>query len=407
MSNLRVLGGALLVAGTTIGAAVLALPVTIGVAGLWPSLLLFVVCWLFMAYTAFLILEVNHTIGGTANLITMARATLGRVGEGFTWVFYILLLYTLTAAYISGSGALLIQQLDYLFGVSISEMLGPIPFVIIFGFLVFLGVKPVDYINRLLMVGLGTTFILLLAMILPKVQAPLLERAAPAYALLAVPVVITSFGYHIIIPSLASYLGHNIRKIRLAMVWGSILPVIVYALWTIAILGVIPLRGEGGLLAALESGQPAALLSASLEHFLGISWISWISSYFSLFTILTSILGVSLSLSDCLADGLKIEKSAKGRFLLSLLTFIPPLVFAWSYPRGFVVALSYGGAIVAVLLGILPAAMAWSERYVRHSDTEYHTVGGRVALVVTTLFFVGVVLLQFLQKPIEEALQRG
>jgi tyrosine-specific transport protein len=403
--DLRVLGGALLVAGTTIGAAVLALPVTTGIAGLWPSLALFVICWAFMLYTGFLLLEVNHTVGGTANLITMARATLGRFGEAFAWIFYILLLYTLTAAYLSGCGAVLVGQLQALFGFALPDMLGPVPFVILFGFLVFLGVRPVDYINRLLMVGLGATFVMLLVAILPNIEVKLLERSAPAYTLLAIPVVVTSFGYHIIIPSLATYLDHNIGRIKKAILWGSAFPVVVYSLWTTAILGVVPLGGEEGLLAALHSGQPAAALSRSLEQFLSAPWVAWISSYFSLFTILTSILGVSLSLSDCLADGLKIEKNTRGRFVLSLLTFIPPLIFAWSYPKGFVVALSYGGAIIAILLGILPAAMVWSERYVRHSNTEYHTIGGRGLLLVTALFFIGVVVLQFLQKPIQQLLQ--
>ena len=55
----KTLGAILLVSGTTIGAAMLALPVVTGLAGFIPTALLFILFWAFMLFTAFLILEVN------------------------------------------------------------------------------------------------------------------------------------------------------------------------------------------------------------------------------------------------------------------------------------------------------------------------------------------------------------
>ena len=47
-----------------------------------------------------------------------------------------------------------------------------------------------------------------------------------------------------------------------------------------------------------------------------------------------------------------------------LLTAGPPLVLALSFPGVFFSALDYAGTYgVLVLFGLLPAAMAWSERY--------------------------------------------
>lgn len=367
----------------------LALPATVGIAGLLPSLLLFLLCWSFMMYTAFLILEVNQTIGGTANLITMARRTLGRWGEVVAWILSLSLLYALTAAYLSGSGAIIEQESG------LSTTWGPIPVVLLFGCLVFFGIRPVDYLNRILMVGLALSFLMMVGAVVPHVEPKLLLRSSPGYALFALPIVITSFGYHIIIPSLASYLDHDLRKIRIAMVSGSLLPLAVYLLWLVAILGVVPL---GGLVEAFNSGQPAVALSESLEQLLNAPWIGRATTFCSLFAILTSVLGVSIALSDCLADGLGIEKSRPGRLLLSLMTFIPPLFFTWFYPRGFIIALSYGGLFVSLLLGIFPALMVWSERYWRLSKTDYQTVGGRGALMVTILFFLGVVGVQLFLK---------
>lgn len=384
---MRTLGGALLIAGTTIGAAMLALPVTVGIAGLFPALFLFVVCWGFMMYTAFLFVEVNHTVGGSANLITMARQTLGRWGEAVAWVFSLALLYALLSAYVSGGGAIFQEE------TGLSSVWGPVVMVGVFGFLLFFGIRLVDYINRFLMIGLALSFLLLVGYTLPKCDLSLLLRTTPGYSLVAIPVVITSFGYHVIIPSLAAYLDHDLKKVRFALILGSLAPLVVYVVWLVAILGVVPI---GSLREALISGQPAVVLANLLETLLKNRWIGQLTTLSSLFAILTSILGVSVSLSDNLADGLRIEKSPSGRLLLSLLTFLPPLLFAWFYPRGFVLALSYGGVFVSVLLGILPALMVWGERYWKRSNTEYHTVGGRCALVITILFFVGVILVQFI-----------
>jgi len=383
---MKVVGGALLVAGTTIGAAMLALPATVGVAGFFPSLMLFALCWSFMMYSAFLLVEVNHTIGGTANLITMARKTLGRTGEIAAWIFSLALLYALIAAYLSGGGAIIAGEFH------LPKLISPLLLAALFGFLLFFGIRPVDYMNRFLMLGLGATFLFLIFTVLPHGEGAQLLRITPGYTLAAVPVVITSFGYHIIIPSLASYLDHDLRKVRFALIFGSLLTLVVYLAWTAAILGVVP---AGDLIRALASGQPAVTLADSLERLLGNVWIGQLTMVCSLFAILTSILGVSIALTDCLADGLGIEKSRVGRLLLTSLTFVPPLLFAWLYPRGFIIALSYGGVFVSVLLGILPALMVWGERYWKKSATEYHTWGGRPALVVAILFFVGVICMQF------------
>ena len=78
----RMIGGILLVAGTSIGAGMLALPVVTGFAGFWPSFGLLLAYWGLMTYTALLILEVNlWTKKPNSNLITMAEMTLGAPGK--------------------------------------------------------------------------------------------------------------------------------------------------------------------------------------------------------------------------------------------------------------------------------------------------------------------------------------
>lgn len=390
---MRLLGGILLVAGTTIGAGMLALPVATAAAGLWPALLLFGVVWFFMIHSAFLMLEVNFAVGVHGNVITMARRTLGPVGAGVAWVSYLLLLYALMAAYISGSGALLAESVGSV--LPLKPSLSGLPFVLLFGGLVYGGVRSVDRLNRILMVGLGACFIALIGAVLPHADSGYLLHAAPKAVLAPLSVVVTSFGFHIILPSLASYLEGSLSKMRLCLWIGGVIPVVIYLLWEVAILGIIPLTGDQGLSAMLEGGQPAASLTHALAAATGWPFLKPVMTLFSFSAILTSFLGVSLSLSDFLFDGLRIAKSKGGRILVTLLTFAPSLFFALCYPRGFITALSYGGVFVAVLLGLLPTAMAWSVRYHKRVTSPYRAFGGRPLLLLAMAFFLLVIFQHF------------
>ena len=401
MNTLRMLGGVLLVAGTTIGAAMLALPVSSGIAGFWPSLVLFFIVWGFMAYTAFLFLETNISMEGRVNLVSMARRTLGPVGEVVAWVCYLLLLYSLTAAYISGSGALLIEAIRGVFNVELSGWWGPIPFVVIFGLVVYVGVRSVDYLNRFFALGFVLAYAILVILISPHVQSDLLTRTWPEYAIVPLTLVLTSFGFHIIIPVLVNYLERDLKAIRYTLLIGTSVPLVVYIVWQLLIVGAVPLDG---LVNMLRSGQPAATLTGTLERLTNSPMVATATALLSFFAIVTSFLGVSLSLSDFLRDGLKVESSRVGRVVVVVLTFVPPLIFAWAYPDGFITAISYAGLFVAILLGMLPIAMVFVDRYIRRRRHEYRVAGGPIWLVISFAFFALAIVIEFVDTDIASAL---
>ena len=84
-------GGALLVAGTTIGGGMLALPILTGLGGFFPALVIYVLCWLFMATTALLFVEVFLWSPKEVNIISMAEMTMGGVGKVIAWILYLFL----------------------------------------------------------------------------------------------------------------------------------------------------------------------------------------------------------------------------------------------------------------------------------------------------------------------------
>ena len=380
----RFLGGVLLVSGTTIGAAMLAVPVATAFMGFGPSLLLLVVCWFFLLCSAFFFVDVNCAYKDETNIITMASRTLGWFGKVLGWLFYMLLLYALMAAYISASGTLFSSSISAVTGWEMPHWLGPFCLPLIFGGFVYSGTKGVDLINRIFMAGLLFSYLMLILFVPSHVSFEKLSHVDFKMGAIAIPVLITSFGYHIIIPTLGTYLNHDKKQLKKCIFVGSLITLIIYATWQFLVLGIVPLEGDISMSTAWMRGESAAV---PLAKTLNQRWVGLGAHFFSFFAIITSFLGVSLSLADFLIDGFKIKKTWEGKLGAILLTFIPPLLFVFTYERGFLLALEYAGAFVAILLIFLPAAMAWQLK----TNTLYQSFKGRSVLVIISLFALFVV----------------
>jgi tyrosine-specific transport protein len=388
----KIIGGALLVAGTCIGAGMLGLPVSTAAAGFYYSAAGFGLCWSLMTLTAFFMLEVTLWYDQEVNLITMARNHLGRGGALAVWITYVLFLYTLMAAYTSGGAAIMAFLLQ---DMGISVLLSTIIFVLLFATVVYKGTGWVDSLNRLMVAALILVYFLLLGLTLPQVQAAQINTGHPQYLWVAVPIMVTSFGYHLLIPSLKTYLNGNLKHLRLSLYLGSLIPLLVYLLWEYIILGILPIHGDPGLVQMLHHGQPVVTLTNSLQTMVGSAKIGLLAKLFSFFAIITSFIGVALGLFDFFADGFNIERNPRGKLVLVALTFLPPAIFAATYPQGFIFALSYAGIFAALLLIIYPALMVLRGR-AQQLNAPFQVPGGKSLAWLAVMAGIMVIVLQLL-----------
>jgi tyrosine-specific transport protein len=391
----KVFGGALLVSGTCIGAGMLGLPVSTAASGFYPTLGLFLICWCLMTLSAFLMLEVSLWFKNDTNLISMAHATLGKKGEVLAWVTYVLFLYALMAAYTAGGGGI---AGDVLVHLGFSKAASTSLYVCAFGGLVYCGARWVDIANRGIMIGLLLAYFGLVYFITPHVEIEQIRGGEGKYLWFTLPLLVTSFGFHLLIPTLKTYFNGQVKPLRLALLLGSLIPLIVYLAWEWIVLGTIPLKGDGGLIWMLHHGNPAVELSKGLQGMIHNGWIAGLAKAFSFFAILSSFIGVALGLFDFFADGFKIKKNKKGRFLLVGLTFIPPFIFASIYPKGFLLALSYAGVFAAVLLVIFPGLLVWYGRYRTKIAHGYQVKGGKLVPIIVLTFGLIVIATQIFQQ---------
>jgi tyrosine-specific transport protein len=382
----------LLIAGSCIGAGMLGLPILSGLSGFFPSLIMFFCAWLFMTLTALLLTEVNGWFTNKVNLATMVGKTLGRPGKIACWLFYLFLFYALLVAYIAGSGSLLASIVEQHFQMSLPSWGGSLIFVLLFGIIVFRGTRPVDLWNRFLMLFKIAAFLGLVFLGASHVQGEYLMRSEPQYAFFALPVLVISFGFHNMIPSITNYMGGNLKKVRQSILLGGLFALVIYLLWQIIVLGIVPMEGESGILNSLKNGEEA---SQAISGILGSSWASTFATLLAFFAILTSFLAQSLSLTHFLADGLKVSYKRHEEGALIMLALLPPLLLAVYFPNIFFKALNFAGGICAVILfGVLPVLMVWKGRYKKNLKAPWKLKGGRPLLIGIFLFALFVAFFQ-------------
>lgn len=237
----RTLGSIFIVAGTTIGAGMLAMPLAAAGVGFGMTLLLLGTLWALMCYTALLLLEVYQHVPADTGLGSLAARYLGRYGQWITGFSMMFLMYALTAAYISGAGELIVSSVNDWFGADITPSTGVIFFALIGGGVVCVGTSLVDLFNRFLFSAKILFLIVMLVLLAPHVHKVnlLTLPLEKGLALSAIPVIFTSFGFHGSVPSIVSYMNGDIRKLRRVFMVGSAIPLIAYIFWQLVTLGSI------------------------------------------------------------------------------------------------------------------------------------------------------------------------
>ncbi len=382
MINSKLIGGVLLIVGTSIGGGMLALPVATAEAGITHSIIFLIFCWLVMTTGALLILEVNLRLPAGSNMVSMAKETLGIPGQIIAWVTYLFLLYTLLAAYISG-GSDVFNSLLHKVHIDLPNSLTSLLFTLLFSLVIYSGIRAVDYVNRGLMFGKLGIYVLLIFIISPHISTTTLSGGSLQAITGSLMILITSFGFASIVPSLREYFEDDIPTLRKVILLGSLVPLVCYILWEVIIMGVVERDGNHGLIALMSSDHATSGLTDALNHAIHNHWITGFFGFFTSICMITAFLGVSLGLFDFLADGLKLKKEGRqGKYTLAL-TFLPPLIIVLMSPGIYIQALSYAGICCVILLLLLPTLMAWRGR--KMSLNGIHQVmipGGNLSLLM-------------------------
>lgn len=384
MNKSKIFGSTLIIAGTTIGAGMLALPLASAGLGFTTSLTIMLALWALMAYTALLMVEIHQHADKEATLHTLAKQFLGTKGKWVASFAMMFLFYALCAAYIAGGGAQFAERITGFTGLTVSSTAATVLFTVIVATVVTIGTGTVDKVNRVLFLTKIVVMALVLTFLAPNVTESYLLSMPVEQGLViaAIPVIFTSFGFHGSIPAIVNYLDGHTPSLRKAIIIGSAIPLIVYIFWQVVTLGVVNqstlLDNQG--LSALINTLATTVHRSNLGQTIGV---------FADLALLTSFLGVSLGLFEFLGDSLSKGGKPYSRVATGLITFVPPMGFALFYPQGFIMALGYAAIALVILAIFLPIMMVRKVR-VQAQEHHYQVIGGNSGLIVGTI--VGVVI---------------
>lgn len=376
--NLKLAGSTLIIAGTALGAGMLAIPMVLAQFGLFWGAVLMLFIWAGTTYAALLLLEASCKVGGGVSMHAIARETLGKGGQLLTNGLLYSLLVCLLMAYILGASDL-VQNVASTLGASVSPVLSQISFTLLIGGVVAAGTSVVDKLNRVLFVCMIMALLATLGALLPTLSFEGLGEVVSndKMALLKTSsVIFTSFGFMAVIPSLVTYNKDASKAgLRNMVLIGATIPLVCYLLWLLAVVGNLPPHE------LVHFANVSELIAALSQRYAALEFIL---SAFTALALLTSFLGVAMALFDQNNDVLK-----RGKWVSFLATFILPLMGALIAPNHFLPVLGYAGIILVFLAIFVPLSMTIKvRRFPVDMDGAnlYEARGGTIGISMIFLF---------------------
>ncbi|MFM0984117.1 tryptophan permease [Yersinia enterocolitica] len=386
LSRPSVLGGAMIVAGTAVGAGMFSIPIV--TAGVWfsGSVMLLIYTWACMLISGLMILEANLNYPSGASFHTMVQDLLGKVWSSINGVSITFVLYILTYAYISAGGSIITHTLENIAG--IGQTSAGFIFAVLVAFIVWLSTRAVDRLSTILIGGMVITFVMSVGDMFSHVESAVLFNQTDSnasylpYALAALPYLLTSFGYHGNVPGLVKYYHKDGKAVVRSLLYGTLIALVIYILWQYAIQGNI---AQDAFKQVIADGGNIGSLLKQMDTVSASQATGQLLNAFSYMALASSFLGVSLGLFDFIADFFKFTDDRGGRTKSALITFVPPTVGALLFPNGFLYAIGFAGLAATIWAVIVPALMARASRK-RFPQASYRAPGGRFMIGFIILF---------------------
>jgi tyrosine-specific transport protein len=384
-----VLGSTALVAGTTVGAGILALPAVTLPSGVVPSTILLVAVWLYTLVSGLLIAEVTlntmRLVGSSGSgLLVMVERTLGKPSAQIAGGAYLFLHYALLVAYVSQGGQILVSAVEKVLGVqnNLPASVGTTAFTLLFGGIMYLGRERfVEKLNSAFVAIVLVSFVGLLVLGATQLKTSSFSfqnwSALPA----SVSVMFVALFYSNVVPTVVTQLEGDAPKIRQSIFIGSLIPLVMFLAWNAVILGSLSPDMIQGTSGGKTVFDPLQILRDGGAG----EWLGVLLSVFSEFAIVTSFIGFVYGLLDFFKDISAPNEPSKRLPIYSLILF-PPMSLGALNPSIFLAALDYAGTFsISVVGGIIPALMTWKQRQEQQQSNNMSqplVPGGKVTLIV-------------------------
>lgn len=358
--------------GTIVGAGVFGIPYAVWRPGLILGLILLVALGLITLYVNLLYGEVALRTPGKHRLVGFARKYFNKKGQVIATATSIIGLYGSFLAYLVLGGIFLYNLFNpYLRG---SLEIYSLIFFLLGALGIILGIKVISR-AELIMVGLLLVTLLVIVILgIPKLQGENMAVMHGSKFFFPYGVILFALGGASAIPELVEVLERRSQKIKKAILLGTFIPLLVYLIFTIWVVGITGPRVSQDTISSLKNylGWPALYLG-SLFGFLAV-----ITSFFTLGLNLKKIFWYDYKLNQHFA---------------SLLVLAVPLLLFILGLRDFIKIISLVGVFMGGIEGILIVMLFRAARKKGKKKVSYRILfPGWLPYVIMGVFVLGILL---------------
>jgi tyrosine-specific transport protein len=348
----KLVGGVMMVAGTSIGAGMLAMPITAAKIGFAMSIAVLCLIGIVMGISAYLMSKIYEATNSDSTVSKLAGDILGRTWQLLAGGAILMLLYSLIVAYLSG----LSGTLSSLSGINYSSV------VILLSLILFVSLaisdKLFDIYNRVALLIKGFFLVLIVWVLYPHISYGNLlssnEFNSDYNPLVVLPIFVTSFGFHGGIPFIFKFFERDKMAFNKAVFLGVLTTLSVYVVWLIFSFGVLHQQtiissDLSGFIDALNKSVQSETFNKSV-------------SVFTVLAILTSLFGVAAGLFDFIHESLNDNNRFKSRVMVSGLVFFIPMVVSITGKGLFIKALGFAGVALTIIAIFIPCMICFKKR---------------------------------------------
>lgn len=382
--NKNEIGAIFLIAGTAVGAGMLALPIATAKYGMIPTAILMFIVAMLMGYTGVITANLCKAYKEVNSIGDVALTVLGKPAQYISNFSLGLLFYAILSAYTAGGSSIAISY----FEINVPDWQIQALFLIILVLPIIMGSYVVDISNRIAFIVKIGFFATLSIGFVKFINVSNYEIINDYNSFRMLSILATSFGYHIVAPSIVKFTGSQVQNYRKIFYGGSLVCFIIYIVWLLVSLGSLPYEGENGYAALEAGGGKLGDFITSLAKVSGNKNLNPLVQGFSLLAIITSFLGIGMAFMEYWNIGSK-KNIIRYKAIRAILCFVPPYICALFFPSAFVRALSFA-AIAVSLNSVLLPMLCHIKLAKRVTPADIIALSFGVAIIVVEIYNIAI-----------------
>jgi len=359
--------------GTIVGAGILGIPYAIAKVGFFWGFIIIVTLGLCFILINLFAGEMILRTKKQHQLTGYAQKYLGKWGKIVMTLVMLMSLYGALIAYLIGEGSTLYA----IFGFG-SPLIYTLIFFAITSYIIFSGIKATGK-TELVLISLLIIIVFVIGvfsyrsmdfsrLLTSNITNFLLPYGIVLFAYMALPA----------IPELQEVIGKEKKLLKKAIIWGSVIPIIIYLFFAAVVVGAVGLEN----FELLDTNQRIATIALSIysNKILGV-----FANILAVLAMFTSYLTIGIALTEMYEYDYKLNR----KLALSLTFFIPLIVVLFNL-TSFLTVLAITGAIAGGLEAVMVMLMYWRAKKLGDRKPEYtmpnfYVLGG----IILVMFLIG------------------